>query len=394
MRCIFMIRAIKASSLSSKGFHFRQVSLMGSRLNHQEDGVVENHGFSQPVIDEIGAKKTLKIAMIGLPNAGKSTLINQIMERRVCATSMKVHTTSRKTQAIDNTGDTQLVFLDTPGLVTNAELKKHSLGETFISAPLESIQEADMIAVVHDVSNKWTREYLNPKVLHMLKQSGDKHSILILNKVDLLKHKRILLKLAESLTEGQLLTQLPFRNTQYPSEENEDDADEEREQDSESKRGWRKFSDIFMVSALSGEGVGDIKEYMLMNAKQSPWKFDPAMFTDQEGKQLVDEAVREKLLDNLPQEVPYQVLVETEFFHYTEAGLLYISVVVNCKLERHMKMLLSSGGSRISLIAKEAERSLANCFRCPVKLKVVVKCHVKKPTPKISPISRKGLLNA
>ncbi|XP_065346362.1 GTPase Era, mitochondrial [Cloeon dipterum] len=358
---------------------FCQRILGSNKFYHGQSGLSLDEGDSDEVSNASQPKRILRIAVIGLPNAGKSTLINQIMERRVCATSMKVHTTDRKARAIDNTGNTQLVFLDTPGLVTQAEIKRHSLQPSFSLAPLESVKEADMVTVVHDVSNKWTRDFLHRKLLFLLNEFPDKHSILILNKVDALKNKRFLLGLTEKLTKGRLKS-LNCGNDDEKIEYNPNDV------------GWGKFSEIFMVSALTGEGVGDIKEYMIQNARLSPWLFDSGTFTDQQSQQLVEDAVREKLLDNLPQEIPYNVSSKMEFFAHTDAGLLCISVVVICKFKRHQKMLLGHGGNRVRIIAKEAEQSLANCYRCPVKLNIVVECKEDLTSRPQREPPKKGLL--
>jgi len=149
---------------------------------------------------EINRQRLLKIAIIGVPNAGKSSIINSIVQRNICPYSCKVHTTRSSVRAVRTVNDTQLVFLDTPGLVDSTEITKYNLEKTFANDSVNSIEEADIIGVIHDVSNRYTRNRLDPKVLRLLHLYPNKDSFLVLNKIDLLKSKSYLLDLARSLT--------------------------------------------------------------------------------------------------------------------------------------------------------------------------------------------------
>lgn len=113
-------------------------------------------------------EKIIKVAIIGAPNAGKSTFINNLIDHRVCPTSNKVHTTRKTSKAIHVKNNQQMVLFDTPGLVTGREMKKHHLEQTFQSSPRYSIQSSNLIAVIHDISNNWTRNSLHPIVLDTL----------------------------------------------------------------------------------------------------------------------------------------------------------------------------------------------------------------------------------
>lgn len=149
-----------------------------------------------------------------------------------------------------------MILFDTPGLVTNSEMKKHKLSESFISSCRHSIQHADMIAVVHDVSNSYTRNNLHPTVLETLMAYPKLPSILILNKIDMLKSKRILLDLVNVLTEKTLSCNdrryLPWKTT---GEEFLKDMSRPVKYKSIKSVGWPHFSSIFMVSSLSSDGV-------------------------------------------------------------------------------------------------------------------------------------------
>lgn len=113
-------------------------------------------------------EKIIKVAIIGAPNAGKSTFINNLIEHRVCPTSNKVHTTRKTARAVHVKNNQQMILFDTPGMVTNREMKKHHLEQTFVSSPRHSIQSSNLIGVIHDISNNWTRNSLNPIVLETL----------------------------------------------------------------------------------------------------------------------------------------------------------------------------------------------------------------------------------
>lgn len=144
----------------------------------------------------------LKVAIVGVPNSGKSTLINKLMGWRVCSSSRKVHTTQCNARAVFNAGSTQLVFLDTPGLVTPQEVTKHSLQRTLLTEPEMSLQDADLLAVVHDTSCQFTQSTLHTRLLRLLALHPTIPSVLVLNKVDLLKSKVKLLEITQLLTEG------------------------------------------------------------------------------------------------------------------------------------------------------------------------------------------------
>lgn len=200
--------------------------------------------------------RSLKIAIVGLPNVGKSTLVNCLTSRtvsdqsmifgnttqyrlrnnlhcylfltpQVCATSKKIHTTRNKAAAIFTLDETQLIFLDTPGLVAKSAFKRFQLEDSFKHDAKKCMEEADVVGVVQDVSNTKARESIHGHITDLLEFSKpETNSVLILNKVDCLKNKRVLLQVVNNLTK---------------------------------KEGLPKFSDVFMISALTGDGVDDLR---------------------------------------------------------------------------------------------------------------------------------------
>lgn len=146
---------------------------------------------------------------------------------QICPTSSKVHTTMHKAEAIYTEGNTQIIFMDTPGLVLSNEIKTYKLLKTFSEDPKNAITNADVIGIIQDVTNVYTRYKFENFVLNYIKNKMEDTSLLmIFNKVDKLKKKEVLLDLTRILT----------NNNNYP-----------------------KFDDIFMISALNGDGVDDLR---------------------------------------------------------------------------------------------------------------------------------------
>ncbi|KAG6924550.1 Era like 12S mitochondrial rRNA chaperone 1 [Chelydra serpentina] len=152
--------------------------------------------------DEPENPKVLRVAIIGATNAGKSTLSNKLLGRKVFPVSKKVHTTRCKAYGVFTEEDTQLIILDTPGLVSPMKAKRHNLDKSLIHDPWDSMKHADLVLVLVDVSERWTQNHLSPQVLQCLSQFPQIPSILVMNKVDLLKRRDLLLDLVTELTEG------------------------------------------------------------------------------------------------------------------------------------------------------------------------------------------------
>ncbi|KFQ26222.1 hypothetical protein N332_00084, partial [Mesitornis unicolor] len=255
--------------------------------------------------------KVLRIAIIGAPNAGKSTLSNQLLGRKVFPVSQKVHTTRCKARGVITYEDTQLIILDTPGLTNPHKVKRHKLDETMLTDPQDSMKHADLVLVLVDVSDHWTRNSLSKEVLRCLSEFPQIPSVLVLNKVDLLKKKYILLELATELTEGVVngrklevrsefkqnsssSAKPPLQITQDSPEskapeshclQETDQAQDGSSLDSSNSRasesslateeaqgpkrygprdlkrmkGWPGFQEIFMLAALHGEEVNTLK---------------------------------------------------------------------------------------------------------------------------------------
>ncbi|KAB5522419.1 hypothetical protein PHYPO_G00159330 [Pangasianodon hypophthalmus] len=341
--------------------------------------------------------KVLRVAIIGAPNAGKSTLTNQLLGKKLFATSQKVHTTRSRALGVITEDNTQIILLDTPGLTTPSKAKRHQLEKTFLVDPLKSLQQADLVVVLVDVSEKWTRGRLDFEVLKCLALNAHIPAVLVLNKVDLLKSKPLLLDITAELTEGIVngkrlkvrslvkplkkeIQEKQMEKTpgvqngeeQMPNPDNQLLRGLSREQlrALKSRKGWPHFKDVFMMCATDGEDVQTLKSYLMVEAKPGPWQYHSEVLTDQSPEDICTNTIREKLLEYLPQEVPYTVTQRIELWRETANGNLDISVKLHVKKDSHMKMVIGPGGQLIARIAREAGLDLTNAFMCEVRLKI------------------------
>ncbi|KGL95107.1 hypothetical protein N301_03865, partial [Charadrius vociferus] len=386
----------------------------------EQDRLLQN----QP--DQPQNPKVLRIAIIGAPNAGKSTLSNQLLGRKVFPVSQKVHTTRCKARGVVTYEDTQLIILDTPGLTSPFKAKRHKLDEAMLTDPWDSMKHADLVLVLVDVSDHWTRNCLSKEVLKCLSHFPHIPSVLVLNKVDLLKKKFILLELVTQLTEGivngrKLEVRSEFKHTSSSSAKSPlqvtqacppenrareshclQETDQAQEgcsldnssymrasesslvteeaqapkrygsRDLKNMKGWPCFQEIFMLAALHGEEVDTLKRYLLMRAKPGPWEFHSGVLTSQSPQEICDNIIREKILEYLPREVPYGVIQVTEMWEEGPSGELVIVQNLLVPRKSHMMMLIGRGGKVISRIAQEASQDLMNVFLCDVRLKLKV----------------------
>ncbi|XP_078536215.1 GTPase Era, mitochondrial [Lissotriton helveticus] len=410
----------------------------------------EQDGLLLHIPDQPENPKVLRVAIIGAPNAGKSTLSNELLGRKVFPVSKKVHTTRCQALGVITDADTQMILLDTPGLTSKSKMKRHNLEKSLYQDPWDSMQAANVVLVLVDISDSWTRHRLHPEVLKCLSKFPDVPSILVMNKVDLVKKKGVLLDLVEELTEGfvdgkklrvkslikpfsgssqketlqspaatrevdigeaekthklQLGEYLgdghketscdihadsdhsldPGKDGDRSKLENLEDFDpdcvtpaaEENQMVMDLKtQGWPHFQEVFMLSAVSGEEVETLKRYLLSLAKPSSWEFHSGVVTTQCPQDICVNVVRSKLLEYLPQEVPYNVNQSIELWEEGPGGELVILQKLWVQKDSHAKMLIGQGGQLISKIAQEAGDELMNIFLCDIRLKLVVK--VKK----------------
>ncbi|XP_072326049.1 GTPase Era, mitochondrial isoform X2 [Scyliorhinus torazame] len=424
---------------------------LGPRASRQaaEQDYLLLHQPDQPENSQV-----LRVAIIGAPNAGKSTLSNRLLGRKVFPVSSKVHTTRCRAQGVITDGATQIVLLDTPGLISAVKAKRHNLEKSLLDDPWQSVKEADLVLVLVDISDHWTRNKLHTELLKCLSKYPHLPAVLVLNKVDLLKNKGLLLELTARLTEGVVnnrklkiksrFNSLPQQSTlsrnvsgkdrtgrqergdgeapiatgawdgEYVMNKNalsEDspgdsefphaevstdcvsgsdgsvqqpaDTGSARPQglagqhgDSKHREGWPHFKEVFMLSAVNGEEVETLQRYLMTKAQPGSWDYHSAVVTDQSPQEICCNLIRERLLEHLPQEVPYNIIQSTELWEEGPSGELRILQNITVARKNHARLLIGQGGQLIGKIARDVGQDLMNIFLCDVQLKLCVK--VKK----------------
>lgn len=328
--------------------------------------------------------KALSVAIIGAPNSGKSTLSNQLLGQKVFAVSKKVHTTRTRAMGVLTENDTQIILLDTPGLTTPAKVKRHHLEKSLLIDPWNTVKEADLVVVLVDVSDRWMCGQLDFEVLKCLAQHPDIPAILVLNKVDLVKSKDRLLDITAVLTcgivNGRKIKVRPVIKPPWAAKDPEKtelppDVDTEDSEMNElrRRRGWPHFKDVFMLSSLDREDVETLKSYFLTKAKPGEWQYHSEVLTDQQPEQICTNIIREKLLEYLPQEVPYSLTQKVELWHEGENGQLDICVRLTAKKQSHVSLVIGTAGQMVTRMAQEVSEDLSRVFLTEVRVKLAVK---------------------
>lgn len=268
-------------------------------------------------------------SVIGLPNAGKSTLINRLVGSKVSIVSRKIQTTRTRVLGIALHKDTQIVLIDTPGIFK----PKKTLEKAMVTAALSSFEEADYIVHLVDVAMRDPVEQ-NKMILKSLE--GQKKVILALNKIDRIEKEK-LLDIAQSFNET-----FPYCAT-------------------------------FMISALSGKGTEDLADYLADEMPEGIWMYPEDQITDMPMRLMAAEITREKIYDQLHQEIPYSVFVATESWENFDNGSVKISQVVYVQKESQKGIVLGKRGAKIKKIGQDAREELEDIMERRVHLKLFVK---------------------
>jgi len=273
------------------------------------------------------------VALVGAPNAGKSTLLNSLVGTKVSIVTHKAQTTRAQIRGVVTEGDGQIVFIDTPGIFA----PKRRLDRAMVEAAWSGAGDADFVALIVDAERGVTPEL--EALLAGLEQVPNPKA-LVLNKVDLIKPEK-LLALAELL------------NARL------------------------KFEQTFMISALKGSGVQDFLNWALQRIPLGPWHFPEDQLTDLTLAITAAEVTREKLFLRIHDEIPYNATVETEKFTINKDGSYRIDQVVYVTRDTHKKIVLGAGGQTIKAIGAESRRELMEIFEVPVHLFLFVKVREK-----------------
>ena len=269
-------------------------------------------------------------ALIGAPNAGKSTLMNAMVGSKVSIVTPKVQTTRSRIRGIAMEGPAQIVFIDTPGIFQ----PKRRLDRAMVQAAWKGAEDGDVLLLVHDCARREIDQD-TAAIVAQLAESGRPAS-LVLNKIDLAPQERLLERAAEMAK-------------QY------------------------EFERIFMVSAETGNGVNDLRQWLAEKMPAGPYLFDPEDLSDMPLRLLAAEIMREKLFLNLHQELPYQLTVETEKWEEQDDGSATVHLSIYVAREGHRGIVLGKKGSTIKRIGMAARIELEEAL----DRRVHVLSHVK-----------------
>ena len=269
------------------------------------------------------------VALLGAPNVGKSTFVNALVGSKVSIVSRKVQTTRMLVRGIAVEANAQLILIDTPGLFA----PKRRLDRAMVSAAWAGAHDADLVALIVDAKRGVDDE--TAVILNRLPELRAP-KVVILNKIDLLE-KPPLLALAADLNAS-----IPFEAT-------------------------------FMVSALTGDGVGDVRAWLAARVPEGPWHYPADQLSDAPLRQLAAEITREKIFRQLHQELPYQSTVETDGFTERKDGSIRIEQTIFVERESQRKIVLGKNGATIKSIGAEARKELSEITGQPVHLFLFVK---------------------
>ncbi len=273
------------------------------------------------------------VALLGAPNAGKSTLLNRMVGAKVSIVTPKVQTTRTRVLGIAVRGETQLIFVDTPGIFQ----PRRRLDRSMVAAAWAGAADADIVVLLVD-AEKGLNEDVR-RILEGLETAGRK-AILALNKIDLVK-RETLLALSAALNESGV------------------------------------FTDTFMISAANGDGVEDLADTLVERLPEGPWLYPEDQLSDMAERQLAAEITREKLFLQLCQELPYALTVETEEWEDRADGSVRISQVIYVQRDSQKSIVLGKGGKMIKTVGAAAREELEAMLDCRVHLFLFVKVREK-----------------
>ena len=275
-------------------------------------------------------------AIIGAPNAGKSTLVNALVGSKVAIVSPKVQTTRMAVRGVAMDGETQIVFVDTPGIFK----PRRRLDRAMVNAAWAGASDADGVILLVDASELST----NPSghaandthaIIEELKKTNRK-AALALNKIDGMKRTDLLPLVQKLSTEGV-------------------------------------FEEIFMISALKGDGVADLKAWVAARIPEGPWLYPADQAADIPSRLLASEITREKIYLRLHDELPYASTVETEKWEERKDGSVKIDQIIYVQREGQKPIVLGKGGATIKLIGEMARKEMEELFQRRVHLFLFVK---------------------
>jgi GTP-binding protein Era len=270
------------------------------------------------------------VAIIGAPNAGKSTLVNRAVGQKVSIVSPKVQTTRSRVLGILTEGATQIVLVDTPGIFA----PRRRLDRAMVAAAWGGAADADAIVLIVDAARKSLDDETR-NIIAGLKQQK-RQVILALNKIDIVKREKLLALTAELNAEGL-------------------------------------FSDIFMISAETGDGVDDLLQTLAQRMPEGPHHYPDDQVTDVPMRALASEITREQLFRQLQQELPYALTVETDSWEEFDDGSAKIQQTIFVARDSQKAIVVGKGGDRVRQVREAAQRELQELMERKVHLFLFVK---------------------
>ncbi len=270
------------------------------------------------------------VAIVGRPNVGKSTLLNHLLGQKLSITSRKPQTTRHQVLGVNTVENTQLIYVDTPGMHLG---QSKAINRAMNKAAASALNDVDLTLFLCD-RTKWTEE--DDVVLELVGRQRTP-AALVINKVDLMEQKNELLPFTESLSARC------------------------------------EFDAVFPVSALRAHGLSELADYVATKAPAGPHLFPEDQITDRNQRFLAAELVREKIVRQLGDELPYATAVEIEAFEQDERGILHINALILVEREGQKKILVGESGGRLKSIGTWARRDMERAFDSKVMLKLWVK---------------------
>lgn len=283
-------------------------------------------------------EKSAFVAVVGRPNVGKSSFVNAAVGQKVAIVSSKPQTTRTRIMGVVTEGETQVVFIDTPGF----HKPKNLLGESMIKAVAAGISDVDAAVFVADASRELS-ESLPAAEAELLSQLKERRvpTVLALNKIDLVKEKEQLLPLISLYTAAF------------------------------------DFNAVVPMSVKNRDGVTSVIAELKAFAKPSPHFFDADTVTDQPERTMVCEMIREKLLRSLDKEVPHGIAVDLERFYERDnkqgEPVLEVHATIYCEKESHKGIVIGRSGAMLKKIGTEARRDIEKFFGCKANIELWVK---------------------
>jgi GTPase len=280
-------------------------------------------------VDEAATTRAGFVALIGAPNAGKSTLLNALVGSKVSIVTRKVQTTRALIRGIALEGNAQIVFVDTPGIFK----PKRRLDRAMVTSAWGGAGDADVVCLLVDA-----RKGLDEEVEAILARLPElkQPKVLVLNKIDVIERSK-LLERASTLN-----AQVPFQHT-------------------------------FMVSALKADGTDALRSELARMMPEGPWLYPEDQISDAPLRMLAAEITREKIYERLHEELPYESTVETDQWQQRPDGSVRIEQTIFVARESQRKIVLGKGGQTIKAIGQAARRDIAEVAEAPVHLFLFVK---------------------